>query len=97
MNPEQFKTALAQQGLELSDKQLQQFADYYRVLTAANKEVNLTRITAQADVYLKHFYDSLTPLLTFKELFEGKKTLCDVGSGAGFPGIVLKLPARSWK
>lgn len=91
MNPEQFKTALAQQGLELSDKQLQQFADYYRILTAANKEVNLTRITAQADVYLKHFYDSLTPLLTFKELFEGKKTLCDVGSGAGFPGIVLKI------
>ena len=91
MNPEQFKKALAAQGLVLSDQQLQQFADYYHILVAANKEVNLTRITAEADVYLKHFYDSLTPLLAFKELFVGQKPLCDVGSGAGFPGIPLKI------
>lgn len=95
MNPEQFKKALAEKGVELSDKQLEQFASYYQILVAANKEVNLTRITEKSDVYLKHFYDSLTPFLTFKPLFEGQKTLCDVGSGAGFPGIPLKIVCPS--
>lgn len=95
MNPEQFKKALAEKGVELSDKQLEQFASYYQILVAANKEVNLTRITEKSDVYLKHFYDSLTPFLTFKPLFEGQNTLCDVGSGAGFPGIPLKIVCPS--
>ena len=54
-----------------------------------NKKINLTRITEEKEVYLKHFYDSLTlnKVVDLKKI----KTLCDVGTGAGFPGIVLKI------
>ncbi|MGO3118749.1 MAG: RsmG family class I SAM-dependent methyltransferase, partial [Levilactobacillus brevis] len=61
MNPEEFRAALAAQGIDLTATQEQQFADYYQFLVATNEHVNLTTITAEPDVYLKHFYDSLTP------------------------------------
>ena len=54
-----------------------------------NEKINLTRITEEKDVYLKHFYDSLT-IVKVVDLNK-KETLCDVGTGAGFPGIVLKI------
>lgn len=89
MTPEEFKAALAKKGLELTEPQLQQFAEYYRLLVEWNEKMNLTAITEEKEVYLKHFYDSLT--LAFIEGFETDKKLCDVGSGAGFPSIPLKI------
>ena len=62
---------------------------YYNILKEENTKYNLTRIISQEDVYLKHFYDSLT--LTKVIDLSTKETLCDVGTGAGFPGIVLKI------
>lgn len=91
MNPEKFITELSKHNFELSEKQIQQFNTYFKELITANEHVNLTRITAQDDVYLKHFYDSVTPLFYFKELFKGQMHLCDVGAGAGFPSIPLKI------
>lgn len=91
MNPEIFAKNLAQFGYELSDKQKQQFETYYQELVSVNERVNLTRITDKGEVYAKHFYDSVTPLLVFGNLFEGKKTLVDVGAGAGFPSLPMKI------
>ncbi|EEW54494.1 16S rRNA (guanine(527)-N(7))-methyltransferase RsmG [Limosilactobacillus antri] len=91
MNPEQFQQALAERGINLSDQQMQQFADYYRQLVATNRQVNLTRITEENDVYLKHFYDSLTGALAEPRLQTEQLTLCDIGAGAGFPSLPLKI------
>lgn len=91
MNPELFVKELAKKQIKLTAKQKQLFNTYFTELVKANQHVNLTRITAEDDVYLKHFYDSLTPLLNFKEQFTDKKTLCDLGAGAGFPSIPLKI------
>ena len=73
-------------NLTLSQHQLEQFEKYYELLVQWNEKFNLTAITDEEGVYIKHFYDSL--LLTNYQL-EG--SLCDVGSGAGFPGIPLKI------
>lgn len=91
MNPEIFAKNLAQHGYELSEKQKQQFETYYQELVAVNEKVNLTRITDKDEVYAKHFYDSVTPLLVFGDLFKGEKTLADVGAGAGFPSLPMKI------
>lgn len=91
MNPEIFAKNLAQFGYKLSEKQKQQFETYYQELVSVNEKVNLTRITDKGEVYAKHFYDSVTPLLVFGNLFEGKKTLVDVGAGAGFPSLPMKI------
>lgn len=91
MTPEEFKAALAQKGIELSPKQLEQFEIYYEFLVATNENVNLTAITAKDEVYLKHFYDSLLPALEIKDLQKEAWTLCDVGAGAGFPSLPLKI------
>ncbi|MBD5432447.1 MAG: 16S rRNA (guanine(527)-N(7))-methyltransferase RsmG [Lactobacillus sp.] len=91
MNPEFFIEALAKKNFELSSKQKEQFSIYYRELIETNKKVNLTRITAEEDVYQKHFYDSVTPVLEFPDLFQGNKSLCDVGAGAGFPSLPIKI------
>ncbi|MBD5429583.1 16S rRNA (guanine(527)-N(7))-methyltransferase RsmG [Lactobacillus sp.] len=91
MNPEIFAENLAHYGYELSEKQKQQFEIYYQELVAVNEKVNLTRITDKDEVYAKHFYDSVTPLLVFGDLFKGDKTLCDVGAGAGFPSLPMKI------
>lgn len=91
MDPIFFAKLLAQNGFSLSEKQLNQFKIYYQELVNANKYTNLTRITSESDVYLKHFYDSLTPLLYFKDIFTNVKTLCDVGAGAGFPSLPIKI------
>ena len=76
-------------GIELTEKQLEQLEEFYNMLIDYNEKVNLTRITEKEDVYLKHFYDSLT-LIKAIDLKKGL-TLCDIGTGAGFPGIVLKI------
>ncbi len=72
-----------------SEKQLHQFAFYYQFLIDYNKITNLTRITEVDEVYFKHFYDSLTLAKTID--LTQIKTLCDMGSGAGFPSIPLKI------
>lgn len=88
MNEEQFKDLLEQHNILLTEKQEQQFRRYFELLQTWNEKLNLTSITQKNDVYEKHFFDCLT--LGFVNDFEGK-TLCDVGAGAGFPSIPLKI------
>lgn len=83
----------ADAGLELSGKQLEQFNKYYEMLVETNKVMNLTAITEPEDVAVKHMVDSL---LAFDKSFVNK-TLADVGTGAGFPGIPLKIYCPSLK
>lgn len=72
--------------LDIHDDLADKLIKYYDILIERNKSVNLTRITEPCDVITKHFLDSLTPLLTD---CVGNKVI-DVGTGAGFPGLVLK-------
>lgn len=89
MNIEVFLNELKKIGIEIDDYKLSQLEKFYQLLISWNEKINLTRIVEQEEVYLKHFYDSLT---LYKEIDLTKvDTLCDVGSGAGFPGIVLKI------
>ena len=89
MNKEEFITAIKDLGIELTEYQLNQLDKFYKLLIDWNNKINLTRIVEEDEVYLKHFYDSLTiaKVVDLKE----KETLCDVGTGAGFPGVVLKI------
>ncbi|AVK61268.1 16S rRNA (guanine(527)-N(7))-methyltransferase RsmG [Lactobacillus sp. CBA3605] len=91
MNPEEFKQALASHDIRLSDQQMAQFAMYFKLLIETNRQFNLTTITAQPEVYLKHFYDSITPAFYVTALREQPLTICDVGAGAGFPSLPLKI------
>lgn len=97
MNPDQFITELAKYQIKVSDQQKKQFTQYFEDLVTVNQHVNLTRITDQDEVYLKHFFDSITPMLTFGEVFKKNITICDVGAGAGFPSIPLKILFPSLK
>ena len=89
MNEQQFIEALAAKGITLSDKQVQQFKTYFELLVEWNEKMNLTAITDLEGVYLKHFYDSISPSFYFD--FESVTKLCDVGAGAGFPSIPIKI------
>jgi len=89
MNKEEFVLELKKIGIDVTDSQLMQLDKYYHLLTLWNEKINLTRITEENDVYLKHFYDSLT-LYRVIDL-NSDLSLCDVGTGAGFPGLVLKI------
>jgi 16S rRNA (guanine527-N7)-methyltransferase len=84
----EFEKELIELKLELSDHQKQQFIDYYEMLIEKNKVMNLTAITELSEVIIKHFIDSLT-LIKVIELKNQK--LLDLGTGAGFPGIPLKI------
>jgi 16S rRNA (guanine(527)-N(7))-methyltransferase GidB len=75
--------------LTLTPKQERQFKQYYELLIEWNEKMNLTAITEVNEVYQKHFFDSITPIVAFD--FLSIQTLCDVGSGAGFPAFVLKI------
>ena len=76
-------------GLQLNDNQLQQFTRYYEMLIEWNEKMNLTAITEAQEVAVKHMVDSLTALET--GLFTAGCTVIDVGTGAGFPGLPLKI------
>lgn len=89
MNLNNFIEEVEKLNIHLSEKQLEQLEEFYNLLIEYNEKVNLTRITEKEEVYLKHFYDSLT-LIKAIDLTKGL-TVCDVGTGAGFPGIVLKI------
>ena len=89
MNKEEFLKELSKLNIHPTEEQLNQLGRYYQLLIEWNEKINLTRITTKEDVYLKHFYDSLTLSLVVD--LNNINTLCDVGTGAGFPGIVLKI------
>src|SRR4051812_42636436 len=86
---EQFEANLQEKGITLSSKQLDQFEMYFKTLVEWNEKMNLTAITEKDEVYLKHFYDSITAAFYFD--FTKPFHLCDVGAGAGFPSIPLKI------
>lgn len=90
MNPELFKQSLEVAGIRLTDQQMTQFNRYFELLVEWNEKINLTAITEKEEVYLKHFYDSLTVAMHV-ELADKPYSLVDVGSGAGFPSIPLKI------
>lgn len=86
---EEFILKVKELGIELDENKLNKLEKFYEILIRENEVMNLTRITEKEEVYLKHFYDSLT-LVKVIDLNKDL-TLCDVGTGAGFPGIVLKI------
>ena len=89
MNKELFLSYLNELNIEVTEEKLNKLEKFYELLIDWNNKINLTRIVEKEEVYLKHFYDSLTIV---KEVDLNKvETLCDVGTGAGFPGIVLKI------
>lgn len=85
----QFVELLTARGITLSETQLEQFEIYYRELVDWNERMNLTGITEREQVYVKHFCDSLS--LTFFVNMDGVERLADIGSGAGFPSLPLKI------
>lgn len=89
MTNEEFIEKLKELNIILTQVQLNQLEKYYELLIEWNKKINLTRIVEKKDVYLKHFYDSIT-LIKAIDLTK-EQELCDIGTGAGFPGIVLKI------
>ncbi|MCR8844393.1 16S rRNA (guanine(527)-N(7))-methyltransferase RsmG [Paenibacillus sp. SC116] len=80
---------LAPHGLSVTERQFEQLDQYVEILADWNERMNLTGITERAAVYEKHFYDSLT--LAFYVPMKEINSMIDVGSGAGFPGIPLKI------
>ena len=88
MNKEEFIKALKDLDIAINEVQLKQLETYYNMLIEYNSHTNLTRITEKEEVYLKHFYDSLTIVKAIK--LEDQSVL-DIGTGAGFPGMVLKI------
>ena len=78
-------------GLHLDRRQLEQFHIYYQELVDWNRRMNLTRITDFEEVQIKHFLDSLTVTLAMQKCTGGSFRLIDVGTGAGLPGVPLKI------
>lgn len=89
MNETEFIKKLKNIDIILTQNQINKFKIYYEYLIEYNKHTNLTSITTKEDVYLKHFYDSC--LLTKTIDFNNIDTMLDIGCGAGFPGIVIKI------
>ncbi len=89
MTKEEFLLELEKMGITPTPHQINQLEEYYKLLIEWNNNINLTRITEEKDVYLKHFYDSLTIRKVVN--LDKYSTLLDFGTGAGFPGMVLKI------
>jgi len=89
MNHELLKQHIKKLGLSITDHQAEQFLTYETLLVEWNKHMNLTGITESEAIYDKHFADSLTCVLSDK--FEDGLKVIDVGTGAGFPGLPLKI------
>lgn len=88
-NTTQFEKDLKEFGIALSEEQIQQFITYYEMLVEWNEFMNLTAITDYDEVMKKHFVDSVSLIKAFD--VSKKATVIDVGTGAGFPGIPLKI------
>ena len=89
MNKQEFFEELKKLDINLTNDQIDKLARFYQLLVTWNEKINLTTIIKEEEVYLKHFYDSLT-LIKVVDLRQ-PLTVLDVGTGAGFPGIVLKI------
>ena len=89
MNKEEFINGLKELKIAITEEQLNKLDKFYKLLVEWNNKINLTRIIEEQEVYLKHYYDSLTIIKAID--LNKVNTLCDVGTGAGFPGIVLKI------
>ena len=89
MNKEELINELKKINISITKEQLYLIDEFYNLLIEWNKKINLTRITQKEDFYLKHVYDSLTinKVIDLNNI----NTLCDIGTGAGFPGIILKI------
>ena len=81
--------------IELTDKMCSDFKTYKEMLKEWNEKINITAITDDYEIDLKHFADSLTPILT--NLIKDKASIMDIGTGGGFPGLPLKIYNRSLK
>ena len=97
MKKEEFKKVLYEKtkqiGIELTEEQLEKFYLYMNILLKWNEKINLTAITNEEEIILKHFVDSLT----INKYIEDSKSLIDVGTGAGFPGIPIKILRQDLK
>ena len=90
MKPEEFYVHLADFGFPLTDRQKEQYERYFELLVEWNEKIKLTAITDKDEVYLKHFYDSIAPIL--QGLIENQPIrLLDIGAGAGFPSLPMKI------
>ena len=90
MTPQAFYQVLIEHGITLTDKQKKQFETYFRLLVEWNEKINLTAITDKEEVYLKHFYDSIAPILQ-GYIDNSPLSILDIGACAGFPSIPMKI------
>ena len=91
---EKLRELLGQINIDISDEQLGMFNTYYEMLIETNKVMNLTAITEKDEVIVKHFVDSIALIPFLKEKYGddfSELSLIDIGTGAGFPGIPLKI------
>ena len=89
MNIDEFKIEVEKLGIMVTEEEINKLEKYALLLKEWNEKINLTAITEKKEVFLKHFYDSLT-IVKIIDL-DKIESLCDLGTGAGFPGIVLKI------
>ena len=89
MNIDEFKIEVKKLGIEVTDEEISKLEKYADLLKEWNEKINLTAITEKEQVFLKHFYDSLTLVKIIN--LDKVDNLCDLGTGAGFPGLVLKI------
>ena len=89
MFKDELQKAAAEYGIALSDKQMEQFNRYFELLVEWNEKINLTAITEPKEVAIKHMIDSITAY--DEKIFQDGVTVIDVGTGAGFPGLPLKI------
>ncbi|MEY8443170.1 16S rRNA (guanine(527)-N(7))-methyltransferase RsmG [Lactococcus ileimucosae] len=90
MNPEEFYTQLEAFDIFLSEQQKEQFERYFELLVEWNEKINLTAITEKKEVFLKHFYDSIAPIL-YRLIQNEPLKILDIGAGAGFPSLPMKI------
>ncbi|SFW34713.1 16S rRNA (guanine(527)-N(7))-methyltransferase RsmG [Selenomonas ruminantium] len=89
MFKEELTKAAAEYGISLNDMQMEQYNRYFELLVEWNEKINLTAITEPKEVAIKHMIDSITAY--DENLFKDGTTVIDVGTGAGFPGLPLKI------
>ena len=89
MNLNEFKVEVDKLGIKVTEEGISKLEKYALLLKEWNEKINLTAITEKEQVFLKHFYDSLT-LVKIIDLSK-VDSICDLGTGAGFPGVVLKI------
>lgn len=92
-NKQLLKDLSKQINIELTDEQINKFEKYQDLLLEWNEKINLTAITEEDDIIIKHFVDSLT----ISKYFNDNDKIIDVGTGAGFPGIPLKIIKENMK